>query len=222
MDIAGEKSRAAGQGFYGPAVCDAFLEASEQLPAIFAGKIQEKWGGDPRTRHRAMASLTGWVAARISVAGYPRLRAALDNVQGSSAFDQFLQGIGGAVAIEWASLEEEEPLAVLVSRTALRLEKEGDEATKLNRRGKLVGGELDSRLGTEETHLAGLEEFRMREELQAVQEAAKLSKRELQVIELALREQTNPAIAEKLGITVNSVKTIKQRAYKKLRNAAGQ
>src|SRR5829696_6869299 len=49
MDIVGERSRAAGQGFYGPAVCEAFLEASEQFPAIFAGKIQEKWGGNPRT-----------------------------------------------------------------------------------------------------------------------------------------------------------------------------
>jgi hypothetical protein len=49
MAIAGERSRAAGKGFYGPAVCDAFLEAFDQFPVFFAGKIQEKWGGDPRT-----------------------------------------------------------------------------------------------------------------------------------------------------------------------------
>ena len=200
MAIAGERSRAAGKGFYGPAVCDAFLEPFDQFPVIFAGKIQEKWSGDPRTRHRAMVSLTGWVAARISLAVHPRLRAALDNVEGSSAFEQLLQGIAGATAIEWALLEREEPLAVLVTRTALHLEKEGDEATKLNRQDKLLGSGLDSQLGTEETDLADLEGFRMREELRAVREAAKLSRQEHQVIELALREHTNPAIAKKLGL----------------------
>lgn len=89
MDIAGERSRVAGYGFYGPAICDVFLGTSEQLPVIFAGRLQEKWGGDPKTRHRAMASLTGWVASRISLDVNPRLKAALDNVQGSPAFDQF-------------------------------------------------------------------------------------------------------------------------------------
>jgi RNA polymerase sigma factor (sigma-70 family) len=219
MDIVGERSRAAGQGFYGPAVCEAFLEASEQLPAIFAGRVQEKWGGDPRTRHRAMASLTGWVAARISLAVNPRLKAALDNVQGSSAFDQLLQGLAGATAIEWASLEREEPLSVLVTRAALRLEREGDEAVKLNLRGKLLVEGLDNVPSVNESDL---EEFSLREELRTVREAAKLSEQEHQILELALNEQSNRAIAEKLGITVNSVKTVKGRARKKLKEAAGQ
>jgi hypothetical protein len=172
MEIAGERSRAAGHGFYGTAICEVFLETSEQLPVIFAGRLQEKWGGDPKTRHRAMASLTGWVASRISLEVNPRLKAALDNVQGSSPFDQFLQGIGAATAIEWASLEREEPLSVLVARTALRLEKEGDEAIKLNRRGKLVAGGLDSGLSADEPDL---EEFRLREELRAVREAGRVN-----------------------------------------------
>jgi hypothetical protein len=167
MSIAGKRSRVAGKGFYGPAVCGAFLETLDQFPVLFAGKMQEKWGGDPRTRHRAMISLTGWVAARISLTVNQRLRTALDNVEGSSAFEQLLQGIAGATAIEWATLEREEPLAVLVTRTALRLKKEGDDTTKLHGRGKQEGGRLDSRLGMEETDLADLEGFRMREELRA-------------------------------------------------------
>jgi DNA-binding CsgD family transcriptional regulator len=219
MDIVGERSRAAGQGFYGPAVCDVFLDASEQLPVIWAGKIQEEWGGDQRTRDRAMASLSGWVVARLSLNVNPRLKAALDNVQGSSPFEQFLQGIGAATAIEWASLERGEPLSVLVTRVALRLEKEGSEAIKLNRWGKLAAKGSGDGLGTDERDL---EEFRLREELRAVRNAAKLSKQEHDVLDLALGEQSNNAIADQLGITLDSVKTVKKRAYKKLRNAASQ
>lgn len=217
MDIVGERSRAAGRGFYGPAVCNVFLDASEQLPVIWAGKIQERWGGDQRTRDRAMASLTGWVVARLSLNVNPRLKAALDNVQGSSPFEQFLQGIGAATAIEWASLEQGEPLSVLVTRVALRLEKEGPEAIKLNRWGKLAAEGSDDEPGTEERDL---EEFRLREELRAVREAAKLSKQEHEVLDFALGEQSNRAIADELDITLDSVKTVKKRAYKKLRNAA--
>jgi hypothetical protein len=76
MRVAGEESRAAGQGYYGPAVCEAFLETSDQFPVIFAGVVQEKWGGDPRTRQRAATSLTGWVRSRVS------LRASVNRAHG--------------------------------------------------------------------------------------------------------------------------------------------
>jgi hypothetical protein len=165
MDLAGEGSRAAGHGFYGPAVCKAFLEACERWPVIFAGRMQEKYSGDPRLRHRAAASLTGWVATRISLARSPRLRAALDNVQGTSAFDQLLQGLAGATVIEWASLERDEPLSVLVTRTALRLEREGSEAIKLDLQGKLVAEELEVEPGKDDLDL---EEFTLREELRTL------------------------------------------------------
>jgi RNA polymerase sigma factor (sigma-70 family) len=166
-----------------------------------------------------MVSLTGWVAARISLAVNPRLRAALDNVEGSSAFDQLLQGIAGATAIEWALLEREEPLAVLVTRAALRLEKEGDEAIKLNQRGKLGAGALDTRLGADEPDL---EEFTLREELRTVRGVAKLSEREFQVLQLTLDKYPQRAIAEKLGVTEGAVKTVKHRARTKLKQVASQ
>jgi DNA-binding CsgD family transcriptional regulator len=218
MDIAGERSHAAGHGFYGPAVCEAFLEASERWPVIFAGKLQEKYGGDPRLRHRAAASLTGWVATRISLAVSPRLRAALDNVQGTSAFDQLLQGLAGATVIEWASLEQDEPLSVLVARTALRLEKEGSEAIKLNLQSKLVAEGLDE-LSTDDLDL---EEFTLREELRAVKGVAGLSEQEYQVLQLHLDKYPQDAIAEKLGVTVGAVKQVKWRVRTKLKRAAGQ
>jgi DNA-binding CsgD family transcriptional regulator len=219
MSIAGEKSWAAGQGYYGPAACDAFLEVIEQAPVIFAGVVQQKWGGDPRTRQGAAASLTGWVGSRISLGKNPRLRIALESLQGSSAFEQLVQRLSGAVVIEWATLERGEPLSVLVTRTALRLEKEGDQGSRLHQKRKLAAGEFDEGIGTDEPDL---EEFRLREELRALKGAAKLSKQEHQILELALEEQPNRIIAKKLNLTVNSVKTVKQRARKKLKQAAEQ
>jgi hypothetical protein len=130
MRVAGEESRAAGQGYYGAAVCDVFLEVSAQAPVIFAGVVQEKWGGDPRIRQMAARSLTGWVASRISLS-FPRLRTALKDSQGSSAFERLVEVLPGAVMIEWAALGHGEPLHALVTRSALRLEKEGDEAHRL-------------------------------------------------------------------------------------------
>lgn len=217
MSIVGEKSHAAGQGHYGPAVCEAFLETCEQFPIIFAGVVQEKWGGDPRIRRGAAASLTGWVASRIRL--YPRLKAALEGVQGSSAFEQLVQGLAGAVVIEWATLEREEPLRVLVSRTALRLVKEGDQTGRLNREGKLATAKPGEEVGADEPDL---EEFRMREDLRVLKESAKLSEQQYQILELSLEDQPNYAIAEKLNLTVDAVKSAKKLARKNLRRAAGQ
>jgi DNA-binding CsgD family transcriptional regulator len=217
LSIAGEESRAAGQGYYGPAICDAFLEVIEQAPVIFAGVVQQKWGGNPRTRQGAAAALTGWVGSRISLHINPRLKTALGNVQGSTAFEQIVQRLSGAVVIEWATLERREPLSVLVRRTALHLEKEGDQASRLNQKGKLAAGEPEEGFGTDEPDL---EEFRLREELRALKDAAKLSEQEHQILELALGEQPDRVIAEKLNLKVNSVKTVKKRARRKLKQAA--
>jgi RNA polymerase sigma-70 factor (ECF subfamily) len=99
------------------------------------------------------------------------------------------------------------------------LEKEGDQGSRLHQKGKLAAEELDEGIGTDEPDL---EEFRLREELRVLKGAARLSKQEHQILELALEEQPNRVIAEKLNLTVNSVKTVKQRARKKLQQAAEQ
>jgi hypothetical protein len=222
MEVAGERSRATGQGFYGPAVCEAFLETAEQMPVVFAGKLQENWGGDPRTRRRALQSLTGWVATRISLNAHPRLKAALGKVQGSSAFEQLLEGLPGAAAIEWALLQQDEYLDDLVTRTALRLEKEGDEATKLGLKGKL----LDEELGTDERDL---EEFEREEtlhrrlaELQNWTERARFSEQQ-QVYELDMSlNYDTEAIARELGITPGHVRKVRHDYVQKVRKAAGR
>jgi hypothetical protein len=219
MRVAGEESRAAGQGYYGPGVCEAFLETSEQFPVIFAGVVQEKWGGDPRTRQRAAASLTGWVGSRISLSRNLRLKAALEGERGISAFEQLLEALGGAVAVEWAALERPMPLDVLVTRSALRLEKEGDQAGRLRHVGKLAAQRPDEEHGSDEPDL---KEFMLREELRALKEVAELTEQEHQVLQLALEALPNRVIAERLNISENTVKTHKRVGRKKLKQAAGQ
>jgi hypothetical protein len=218
MSVAGETSRAAGQGYYGPAVCEAFLEISSQGPVIFAGVLQKKWGGDPRTRRMAASALGGWVAARISLR-YPRLRTALGDVKQSSPYEQLVEGVAGAVVIEWAALEREEPLAVLVSRTTHRLEKEGNQTSSLGFKGKLAAEGLDKGIGADEPDL---EEFAMREDLRTLQEAAKLTEQQRRILELTLDDQPDRIIAERLGLTVDAVKSSKKLARQNMRRAVGQ
>jgi hypothetical protein len=218
MSVAGEASRTAGQGYYGPAVCEAFLEISSQGPVIFAGGVQKKWGGDPRTRSMAASALVGWVASRISLR-YPRLRTALGDVKQSSPYEQLIEGLPGAVVIEWAALEREEPLAVLVSRTTHRLEKEGNQTSSLGFKGKLAAEGLDKGIGEGEPDL---EEFAMREDLRTLEEAAKLTEQQRRILELTLDNQPDRTIAERLGLTVDAVKSSKKLARENMRRAAGQ
>ena len=46
----------------------------------------------------------------------------------------------------------------------------------------------------------------------------KLSGRSREIAELSLQNKTNPEIAEALGISVNSVKSLKKEMYSKLRD----
>lgn len=59
-----------------------------------------------------------------------------------------------------------------------------------------------------------LEEIIRQEAIEAVRQAvASLSGRKLQIVRLALEGHTNPEIAEKLGISLNTVKSAKKEAY---------
>lgn len=219
MRVAGETSRAGGQGYFGVAVCEAFLKVSAQSPVIFAGVVQEKWGGDSRTRHMAAMSLTGWVASRISLTHNLRLKTALEDSRGNSAFERLVEVLPGAVMIEWAALERGEPISALVTRSALRLEKEGDEAGRLRHAGKLGFQQPDEEDGIDEPDL---EEFTLREELRALKVAAKLSDQEYQVLQLRLEGDLQRTVAEKLDVTLGAVKKAESRARTKLKQAAGQ
>jgi DNA-binding NarL/FixJ family response regulator len=213
MRVAGEGSRAAGQGYYGPAVCEAFLEACEGFPVVFAGVVQEEGGGAPETRRRAAAALTAWVRSGISLS-FPRLRAALEVESGVSAAEHLFEVLPGAVVVEWAALERTQPLAVLVTRAASRLEREGGQAGVLHARGKLAVEGPDEERGTEDPEL---DEFTLREELRAVGRASGLSEREYQALQLALEGHTGRAIAEELGVTEGTVQQVKSRARTKLK-----
>jgi hypothetical protein len=119
-------------------------------------------------------------------------------------------------------LQQDEYLDDLVTRTALRLEKEGDEATKLGLKGKL----LDEELGTDERDL---EEFEREEtlhrrlaELQNWTERARFSEQQ-QVYELDMSlNYDTEAIARELGITPGHVRKVRHDYVQKVRKAAGR
>ena len=68
-----------------------------------------------------------------------------------------------------------------------------------------------------------LDELTRQEMLACVREAVgKLSGRSREIAELSLQGKTNPEIAETLGISVNSVKTLKKELYSKLRHILGK
>lgn len=64
-----------------------------------------------------------------------------------------------------------------------------------------------------------LDELTREEMIAMVRDAVKrLTGRSREIAELALQEKTNPEIAEALGISVNSVKSLKKEMYAKMRD----
>jgi DNA-directed RNA polymerase specialized sigma24 family protein len=106
-----------------------------------------------------------------------------------------------------------------VSRTARHLEKGGNQTSSLSLKGKLAAEGLDQGIGEGEPDL---EEFAMREDLRTLIEAAKLSDQQRRILELALDNQPDCAIAERPGLTVDAVKSSKKLARENMRRAAGQ
>lgn len=113
-----------------------------------------------------------------------------------------------------------------MTRTALRLEKEGDEAIKLNRRGKLAAGGLDGGVGADEPDL---EEFTLREDMRRELEQLRIwvekagfSEREAQVHKLDMRTGYDAkAAARALDLKADTVRVLRKRYTDKLRKAAG-
>ena len=225
MTIAGEESYATGNGFYGPAVCEAFLKATDEVPAVFAGAFQEKLGGDPRIREAALSSLAGWVGARINLAPNRRHTQALNEQPGAKALDQLAQALPAAVVIEWAALSREESPAVLVRGVERQIEEQGSQAAKLHRKGKLAEGQAE--LTTESTE-NDLEEFERKETLQQELntlkgwvEKAGFSEDEARVYELDMQTDHNTKlIAQKLGKASSTVRQHRKRYRDKLRKVS--
>jgi DNA-binding CsgD family transcriptional regulator len=201
-------------------MCQIIVSVLSMRP-VFAGVGMEKnEGWPPHLQELAVARMTGWVRSRISLEKNKRLRSVLEE-EGLSLSDMLLQELPAATLIEWSDAPPKEPIENIVNRVTRRLVREGNEAKRLGQKGKLAdvdpGSVLESKAGDFEW-----EEFIAREELRALTKAAKLSKQEHQVLLLALEDRSDQAIAEKLNLTVNSVKTVKKRARKKLKQAAGQ
>jgi DNA-binding NarL/FixJ family response regulator len=232
MRLAEEESWVAGNGYYSPAVCEAFLQTIDEAPAVFAGVIQKKWHGEARIRDRALASLAGWVGARMKLAPGWELTKVLREEAKDTPFAQWavlkqlIAELPGAVTIEWAALSREEPAAVLVRRIEAKLKKQGLQAAKLYRKDRLIGEPLESPAAGNEDDL---EEFEVREtvrqQLNALPgwvEKAKLSEQERRVYELDMRTDHNTqVIASELQLDQDTVRQYRKRYRDKLRAAAG-
>lgn len=226
MSIAGEMSRVAGDGYYGPAVCEAFLQATNEVPAVFAGVVQQKWGSTPHIREKALASLAGWVGARMKLATGWKITEVLGEEAGDTPFKQkaalerLINELPGAVAIEWAALSREEPVEKLVGRIEWNLIKSSLQDTGL------YAEQHESPHGVGEDEL---EEFVLREtqqqqlnELPNWVEKAKLSAQERRVFELDVRaDHSAEDIARELGITGGHVRVVRNHYRNKIRKAAG-
>jgi RNA polymerase sigma factor (sigma-70 family) len=175
--------------------------------------------GNRITRQRAIAELAGWVASNISLSKNRRLEAVLDTGEGTP-FQNLLQELPAATVVEWDDGRQPERFPNFVNLVTRRLEVEGSQAVLLRTRDKLA--DTSSEDATE--HVSdehALEAFHLREELYAIESAAGLSQQEHQVIELLLRDYKQCDIADTLGVTEGTVKTVKYRAVKKLKRAAG-
>ncbi len=85
---------------------------------------------------------------------------------------------------------------------------------------RISNTELNDKLPVEEQ--AVLDEILREETYQLLREAIKdLSPQATQVVNLALKGFSNLDIADELGVTLNTVKTVKKRAYKSLREKLG-
>ena len=222
MTMAGEESYAIGNGFYGAPVCEAFMKAVNEVPAIFAGVFQEKWGADQKIREAALILLSGWVGARINLAPNWRHTQALDEQPGVKALDQLVQLLPSAVVVEWAALSREQSPALLVRGIERQIEEEGSQAAKLRRKGKLTEGQTE--LATESIE-NDLEEFErketLRQELNALKgwvEKAGFSEDEARVYALDMQTDHNTElIAQELGKASSTVRQHRKRYRDKLR-----
>ncbi len=162
--------------------------------------------------------LTGWVATQISLERNQRLAHSLKEVS-KSAFARLLQELPATTLIELDNLvrEAEQP-SKLARRVTRHLEKVGSEAIN-QRPGKIVQSDY---ISDETTDKTTLEEFAVKEKLEALRASTKLSAKEDQVLELMLKDYLDREIAQELGVDEGSVKTTKFRMRQKLKQAAGR
>ena len=162
-----------------------------------------------------------WFSARVAIGTSlqvnRRLRQSLKEVN-DSPFSRLLEELPGTVRLELEDIVEEgKSPAALIRRVARQLERSGSQSAYLQGKGKLESDEA-SELSTDEPML---DEFLAKEELYAIQNSAGLSEREYQVLELMLEGSTEGESAETLGLSTGSIKQLRYRARRKLREAAG-
>ena len=171
---------------------------------------------DPALTHALGAAwISSWVGAQISLQSNPRLKYALEK-GGYSARPKLWQELPATTLIECDNIvREEKKVTDLVNSVSTHLANTGSGTPENDRDNRLAIQDL-SAVTTEETML---EEFLLKEELSTRIASLKLSKRELEVLQLVREGYRYKEIAIELDIDEGTVKTHMHRIRKK---AAGQ
>jgi DNA-binding CsgD family transcriptional regulator len=188
------------------ALTEAFLRCLHRMPVLYGVDMQS--AEDSALRRGATLALSAWLAVFINTDEAVRLTRALAD-EDTTLFE----ALPPAAFISFADWDPNEPLRPgnrkrsLVSRTSDRIANLGHQATV--RPKHVVAEPLDEANAADEVTERALAEFALREQLRAV-----LSQREYQIVERKLQGSTEAEIAEKLGITVGTVK----KTLSRLRN----
>jgi DNA-binding CsgD family transcriptional regulator len=203
--------------------CEGFFLAHRRSHELLYAITRPQWLG-PELREEIAASLTGQVAARISLARNKRLAAALS--EGSSSItDRLMQELPGATMYAWGSPPSDYKQPSLLREAVRLLEKQAKEQDRLAQAGKLAG-ELSESAGAEDEDIA---EFERRETLQQDLnrlerwvEGAGFSDAEARVYELDIETNFDTgAIAQRLEISPSTVRGYRKRYIDKIRKVVG-
>ncbi len=180
---------------------------------------------------RQIAWLSGWVGSQISVGRNKRLASALkcmgtyglEDKSGSPSSttlqDRLMRELPAITLVELGDFQQDPTrLSKLKSRVARHLEKGENPSDYLQRKGELAADDPSDAPMDE----LMLEEFFLKEQINALKISAKLSKREDQVLKLVLEGRLEREIASELGMVEGTVKTYKSRVRQKLQKAAGE
>lgn len=222
MMEAGPAGKAVGEDPFRKA-CDGFFSAHLDSHELLYVITRPQWMG-PELREEIAASLTGQVAARISLSRNKRLRTALSDSRGSTT-ERLMQELPGAVVYAWGSPPSDDNQPWLFREVVHLLEKQAKEQDRLAQAGKLAG-ELSDSAGAEDEDIA---EFERRETLQQELgqlrrwvEGSDFSEAEAWVYELDIETDFDTgAIAQKLGVSPSTVRGYRKRYIAKIRKVAG-
>lgn len=198
--------------------CEGFFLAHMDSHELLYAVTWPQWLGS-KLREEIAASLTGQVAARISLTRNKRLAAALNEGRGSRT-ERLMQELPGAIMYAWGSPPSDDQPSLL-QEAVRQLEKQANEQDRLAQAGKLASQLSDSTAAEDEDIAAFERRETLQQELGQLKrwiEGSGFSVAEAKVQELDIETNFDTgAIAQKMGISPSTVRGYRKRYIDKLR-----